>query len=123
MTLYGSRNFGTLTPGVAAAHCAIVARGLERVARAVRDVLQPRRTARRLLALSVRAAQRQSPQVASRNWSQLGGRLRPGFRGGTATCGVPRNTVNVDEMPSAYGSSSDATCGAAWRCRRIPRRR
>ncbi len=52
-----------------------------------------------------------------------GGRLRPGVGGGTATRGVPRKTVSVDEMPSAYGSSSDAACGAAWRCRRIRHRR
>ena len=36
----------------------------------------------------------------------MGGRLRPGCRGGTATVGVPRNTVSVDEIPSAYGSCS-----------------
>ena len=31
---------------------------------------------------------------------------RPSGRGGTAVAGVPRNTVSVDEMPSAYGSFS-----------------
>ena len=48
-----------------------------------------------------RTASGRRPSVS---WSRVGGRLRPGLRGGTATRGVPRNTVSVDEMPSAYGS-------------------
>ena len=42
--------------------------------------------------------------VSPVSWSRVGVPARPGLRAGTATDGVPRNTVSVDDTPSAYGS-------------------
>jgi hypothetical protein len=38
-----------------------------------------------------------SGRRSSRSWSCVGGQLRPGWREGTATVGVPRKTVTVDD--------------------------
>ena len=47
---------------------------------------------------------------------------RPRLRGGTATVGVPRNTVTSTRCRAHTAASADAACGAAWRCRRIRHR-
>src|SRR5213596_1465787 len=67
--LYLFGDFGTLPPGAVAtaAQRAGVARPLERVARAVRGLLDARRATRRLSTVSARSAERQSSEVDERD--------------------------------------------------------
>src|SRR5215208_15216 len=67
MTLYGPREFGTVTLGAAAAQRASVAGPIGPVARAVRTRVRPRGPARGVPPICARPPERQSTEVDERD--------------------------------------------------------